>query len=92
MNPAELSTILHQRRRRRDVQLMDPSNQRRKRSLSSYDLYSSESVRFTSQIELDDVFAAAAVPLLLDRGDRLVTEKHSEIDQSTLPLSYPFVH
>jgi len=44
MNPAELSTILHQRRRRRrDVKLVDPLNQRRKRSLSSYDLYSSES-------------------------------------------------
>lgn len=42
MNPTELATILH-RRRRRDVKLMDPLNQRRKRSLSSYDRYSSES-------------------------------------------------
>lgn len=41
MNPSELSTIL---RRRRDVKANDQSNQRRKRALSSYDLYDTDGV------------------------------------------------
>lgn len=73
MNPTELATILH-RRRRRNVKLMDPLNQRRKRSLSSYDLYSSESVHFTSSFI--DVFV-----VVVDR--RSTCERQRDRGRST---------
>jgi hypothetical protein len=41
MNPSELSNV---QRRRRDVKSNDPLNRRRKRALSAYDLYNTDSV------------------------------------------------
>ncbi len=42
MTPNELTNIV---RRRRDVKLIDESNTRRKRALSPYDFYDTDSVR-----------------------------------------------